>query len=278
MLLEQVPEEEIEALVASKFEYVVSSQNFHKLATSQNPESQQKAQFIDELRKQFPHSLRIAYVDEKDGVYSSVLLRDDSETGEISVIKVRLPGNPIIGEGKPENQNHAIIFTRGEYMQTLDMNQDGYLAEALKIRNLLECFKGNIRIVGCREHIFSKDGGTVALFAASTELVFGTTFQRFMTNPLCVRFHYGHPDVWDKQWAAANGGVSKASRTLHLSEDIFGGINCIVRGGAVAFVEFVQVGKGRDMSFVGVNGFEQKVSCARTRNPISSGLRINAFH
>ncbi|KAL3933773.1 MAG: hypothetical protein SGPRY_000137 [Prymnesium sp.] len=258
--LEQVPEEEIEALVASKFEYVVSSQNFYKLATSDIPESQQKAHFIDELRKQFPHSLRIAYVDEKDGVYSSVLLRDDSETRENIVIKVRLPGNPIIGEGKPENQNHAIIFTRGEYMQTLDMNQDGYLAEALKLRNMLGCFKGNIRIVGCREHIFSKDGGTIAAFAASTELVFGTTFQRFMTDPLCVRFHYGHPDVWDKQWVVGNGGVSKASRTLHLSEDIFGGINCIVRGGAVDFVEFVQVGKGRDMSFIGVNGFEQKIS------------------
>ncbi|KAL3933695.1 MAG: hypothetical protein SGPRY_000170 [Prymnesium sp.] len=258
--LEQVPDDEIEALVASKFEYVVSSQNFYKLASSKKPEELQKANFIDELRKNYPHCLRIAYVDEKGGIYSSVLLRDDPETGENIVIKVRLPGNPIIGEGKPENQNHALIFTRGEYMQTLDMNQDGYLAEALKLRNFIECFKGNIRIVGCREHIFSKDGGTIASFAAATELVFGTTFQRFMTYPLAVRFHYGHPDMWDKNWAAANGGVSKASRTLHLSEDIFGGINCIVRGGTVAYVEFIQVGKGRDMSFIGVNGFEQKIS------------------
>jgi callose synthase len=28
-----------------------------------------------------------------------------------------------LGEGKPENQNHAIIFTRGEGLQTIDMNQ-----------------------------------------------------------------------------------------------------------------------------------------------------------
>jgi len=36
---------------------------------------------------------------------------------------VKLPGNPKLGEGKPENQNHAIIFTRGNAVQTIDMNQ-----------------------------------------------------------------------------------------------------------------------------------------------------------
>ena len=51
--------------------------------------------------------------------------------------KVRLPGNPILGEGKPENQNHAIIFTRGEHLQTLDMNQDNYMGESYKMRTCL---------------------------------------------------------------------------------------------------------------------------------------------
>ena len=50
--------------------------------------------------------------------------------------------------------------------------------------------------------------------------------QRFLTWPLMVRFHYGHPDV-DKVWAFSNGGVSKASKTLHVSEDIFGGLNVV---------------------------------------------------
>lgn len=36
---------------------------------------------------------------------------------------MKLPGNPKLGEGKPENQNHAIIFTRGNAVQTIDMNQ-----------------------------------------------------------------------------------------------------------------------------------------------------------
>ena len=39
------------------------------------------------------------------------------------VYSIKLPGNPILGEGKPENQNHAIVFTRGNAIQTIDMNQ-----------------------------------------------------------------------------------------------------------------------------------------------------------
>ncbi|MFS7957691.1 putative 1,3-beta-glucan synthase [Helianthus anomalus] len=40
-----------------------------------------------------------------------------SETGqylEQVIYKIKLPGPAILGEGKLENQNHAIIFTRGE--------------------------------------------------------------------------------------------------------------------------------------------------------------------
>lgn len=243
--LEQVPEEEIEDLVTSKFEYVVSCQVFNELKRG-SWEDQMKADSISALLQQFPNNLRIAYVDQAEGNFYSVLLGDDPETQTQKVLfKVQLPGNPIIGEGKPENQNHAIIFARGEYLQTLDMNQDGYLGEAFKMRNLLECFKGSIRIVGCREHIFTGSNGANAAFAAASEFSFSTILQRFMTYPMCVRFHYGHPDVWDKQWAASNGGVSKASRTLHLSEDIFGGVNVYSRGGSVFYSEFFHVGKAR---------------------------------
>jgi len=43
--------------------------------------------------------------------------------------RVRLPANPeskrgvVLGEGKPENQNHAIIFCHNEALQSIDMNQ-----------------------------------------------------------------------------------------------------------------------------------------------------------
>lgn len=40
----------------------------------------------------------------------------------------------ILGEGKPENQNHAMIFCFGECVQTVDMNQENRHAEALKMR------------------------------------------------------------------------------------------------------------------------------------------------
>lgn len=39
------------------------------------------------------------------------------------IYRIKLPGSAKIGEGKPENQNHAIIFTRGEALQAIDMNQ-----------------------------------------------------------------------------------------------------------------------------------------------------------
>ena len=73
---------------------------------------------------------------------------------------IKLPGNPKLGEGKPENQNHAIVFTRGNACQTIDMNQDNYFEEALKMRNLLEEFHEDhgIRpatILGVREHVFT---------------------------------------------------------------------------------------------------------------------------
>lgn len=42
--------------------------------------------------------------------------------------------------------------------------------------------------------------------------------------PFRVRFHYGHPDVFDRLFHLARGGVSKASKTINLSEDIFAGM------------------------------------------------------
>ena len=46
---------------------------------------------------------------------------------------VRLPGLVKLGEGKPENQNHALIFTRGDVLQKIDMNQENYFEEAPKM-------------------------------------------------------------------------------------------------------------------------------------------------
>ena len=54
--------------------------------------------------------------------------------------------------------------------------------------------------------------GALASFAATTEFTFGTIVQRVMTWPGGVRFHYGHPDVWNKLFVMTRGGISKATR------------------------------------------------------------------
>ena len=36
-------------------------------------------------------------------------------------------------------------------------------------------------------------------------------------------------------------------------------MNVVMRGGAVSYQEFIHVGKGRDMGFIAINGFEQKI-------------------
>lgn len=40
-----------------------------------------------------------------------------------------------------------------------------------------------------------------------------------------VRFHYGHPDIFDRLFHLTRGGVSKASKIINLSEDIFAGMS-----------------------------------------------------
>jgi callose synthase len=74
--------------------------------------------------------------------------------------------------GKPENQNHAVIFTRGEHLQAIDMNQEGYLEMAYNMRNLLQEFPLGQQadppttILGFREHIFTGSVSSLANYMA----------------------------------------------------------------------------------------------------------------
>ncbi|KAL3754619.1 hypothetical protein ACJRO7_001811 [Eucalyptus globulus] len=145
------------------------------------------------------------------------------------------------------------------------MNQDNYLEEALKMRNLLEEFESNygIRkptILGVREHIFTGSVSSLARFMSAQEMSFVTLGQRVLANPLKVRMHYGHPDVFDRFWFLSRGGISKASRVINISEDIFAGFNCTLRGGNVTHHEYIQVGKGRDVGLSQISMFEAKVA------------------
>lgn len=40
-----------------------------------------------------------------------------------------------------------------------------------------------------------------------------------------VRMHYGHPDVFDRVFHITRGGISKASRVINISEDIYAGMD-----------------------------------------------------
>jgi 1,3-beta-glucan synthase len=54
--------------------------------------------------------------------------------------------------GKPNNQNHALIFTRGEAVQAIDMNQDLFLEEALKLPCLTAEFDFEATLTGKTPH------------------------------------------------------------------------------------------------------------------------------
>ncbi|KAF8011957.1 hypothetical protein BT93_I0167 [Corymbia citriodora subsp. variegata] len=258
-----------EAMADMKFTYVATCQNYG----NQKRSGDRRATDILNLMVNNP-ALRVAYIDEveeREGgkvqkVYYSVLVKAVDNLDQ-EIYRIKLPGSAKIGEGKPENQNHAIIFTRGEALQTIDMNQD----------NLLEEFNEDhgVRpptILGVREHIFTGSVSSLAWFMSNQETSFVTIGQRVLARPLKVRFHYGHPDVFDRIFHITRGGISKASRGINLSEDIFAGFNSTLRRGNVTHHEYLQVGKGRDVGLNQISLFEAKVACGNGEQTLSRDI------
>lgn len=275
-------ERELERMARRKFKFVVSMQRYSKF----NKEEQENAEF---LLRAYP-DLQIAYLEEetarKEGGESrifSCLIDGHSEfipdTGRRRPkFRIELPGNPILGDGKSDNQNHAIIFYRGEYLQLIDANQDNYLEECLKIRNVLAEFEeysvstqspyaqwghrdfktAPVAIVGAREYIFSENIGILGDLAAGKEQTFGTLSARSMSW-IGGKLHYGHPDFLNALYMNTRGGVSKAQKGLHLNEDIYAGMNAFGRGGRIKHTEYYQCGKGRDLGFGTILNFQTKI-------------------
>ncbi|KAL6576445.1 Callose synthase 10 [Orobanche hederae] len=252
-----------------KFTYVVSCQIYGQQKQRKAPEAADIA-----LLLQRNEALRVAFIHvEESGAadgkvtkeFYSKLVKADAHGKDQEIFSIKLPGDPKLGEGKPENQNHAIVFTRGEAVQTIDMNQDNYLEEAMKMRNLLEEFRGNhgLRsptILGVREHVFTGSVSSLAWFMSNQETSFVTLGQRVLAIPLKVRMHYGHPDVFDRIFHVTRGGISKASRIINISEDIYAGFNSTLRQGNITHHEYIQVGKGRDVGLNQIALFEGKVA------------------
>ncbi|KAI0246237.1 1-3-beta-glucan synthase [Lactifluus subvellereus] len=284
-------ERELERMARRKFKFVVSMQRYSKF----NKKEHENAEF---LLRAYP-DLQIAYLEEeprRDGgeprLYSALIdghSEFNPQTGRRKPkFRIELPGNPILGDGKSDNQNHAIIFYRGEYLQLIDANQDNYLEECLKIRNVLAEFEeysisgqspyaqwgqkefkaAPVAIVGAREYIFSENIGMLGDIAAGKEQTFGTLTARSLAW-IGGKLHYGHPDFLNATFMSTRGGVSKAQRGLHLNEDIYAGMNAFGRGGRIKHTEYYQCGKGRDLGFDTILKFQQKIGAGMGEQMLS---------
>jgi callose synthase len=84
-----------------KFGYIVSCQVYGNMKRNQDP----KAADIDFLMHRYPH-MRVADIDTirlnrtGSSMYFSVFVRVDGKGNIQEVYRVRLPGDPIVGEGK----------------------------------------------------------------------------------------------------------------------------------------------------------------------------------
>ncbi|KAI9788617.1 MAG: 1,3-beta-D-glucan synthase [Peltula sp. TS41687] len=273
-------ERELERMARRKFKIVVSMQRYAKF----KKEERENTEF---LLRAYP-DLQIAYLDEEPPLNEgeeprlySALIDGHSELMENGMrrpkFRVQLSGNPILGDGKSDNQNHAIIFYRGEYIQLIDANQDNYLEECLKIRSVLAEFEemrtdnvspytpglptvktNPVAILGAREYIFSENIGILGDVAAGKEQTFGTLFARTLAQ-IGGKLHYGHPDFLNGIFMTTRGGVSKAQKGLHLNEDIYAGMTALLRGGRIKHCEYYQCGKGRDLGFGSILNFTTKI-------------------
>lgn len=250
----------------------------------------------DFLLRAYPE-LQICYLDEEidehtgEVIYYSALIDGSCsflENGDREPkYRVRLSGNPILGDGKSDNQNHSLIFCRGEYIQLVDANQDNYLEECLKIRSVLAEFEeatfpldpytneleGSnqafpVAIIGTREYIFSENIGILGDVAAGKEQTFGTLFARTLAH-IGGKLHYGHPDFLNGIFMTTRGGVSKAQKGLHLNEDIYAGMNVLLRGGRIKHCEYMQCGKGRDLGFGSILNFTTKIGAGMGEQMLS---------
>jgi len=259
--------------------------------------------FTNKMLNMMPKSFKIAFIDfekkgedaQQDGIhdkqeyrYYSCLIDKDCPcipkdgTDEIYLrrtpkLSIELPGFPILGDGKGDNQNHAVPFSRGSIIQCVDANQGAYFEQMLLLPCVLGEFRKNTtrrnqrnptynemglarKIVGFPEHITS-DIGSIGEMAAGAETAFGTTLQRSYAV-LGSRMHYGHPDMMNKTFMIQQGGVSKATKTVNLSEDIFAGMDFTLRGDGrtIHHAEYFHVSKGRDLGFGTVLTFFAKLS------------------
>ncbi len=259
-----ISKKELDKKVREIFQCVVGYQTYGEL------KGDERVKDLSFLMKRYP-LLEVAYFDKRvvDGKnrWYSVLVSWDGERGSVTNrCEIELMGDPLVGEGKPCNQNNILKHIRGEKVQFIDANQEIYLEESFKVFNLLEEFKRDdkIKIVGFPETIFTKTYGKMAFIYAFAEEVFSNFVQRFLSL-LGVRLHYGHPDFMDTLFVRQAGIISPTE----VNEDIFGGYKTLIYGGRIVFREYIRAGKAREVSFYTASKFFLKLGMGAVQQGMS---------
>ena len=201
----------------------------------------------------------IVSLQKRDGLNVKVLSRYNPQTQQIEDVRVikMTANNPVMVEGKPANQMHAMSFARNKFRFTIDINQDLDPMEALKIPIIIQEFNDkNVAIVNTPEEIFTSTFSKTGELHAFSDRTFVTSDKRHM-GMISSPAHHGHPDVWRDTDITEHGGVSS---TVAVSEDYKGGLRLMLRGRTILNREYMQWKKGRELSWTGTDGIWRKFS------------------
>lgn len=193
-------------------------------------------------------------------------------------VRVVRPGG-FIGEGKAENQMHALVFARNTVYQAFDMNQYFTMENALFVPFVLYDYFNTsaapyvpkYRILGFPEYTYSRPLGGVAEYMGMAEFAFVTILQRTLTT-LQARMHYGHPDFFDGYWVYSRGGPSKATKKVNMNEDVFAGYEVAARGEKIGYVQYLQAQKGRESGFNAATLFLTKLAQGAAQQVLSKDV------
>src|SRR3989338_6655246 len=248
-----------------------------------------KANDIETLVKYYYKSKKHQFIiditsiekDDNDKVFYSILRRFKPcpvTGGKIEdVHKIKLTKeHPLLSEAKPGAQTHARRFARGEIIFTIDINQDFYVEQALKIPHLLTLYDDKtVALVGYPEDIFTESFNLIGKFFAIADRTFTTLIHRVLAL-LGSRLHYGHPDAWRASTTDKFGGVS---RSFPVNEDIFGGYELKLKGKKILFVEWIEGAKGRETSWGTHAGFLAKLGMGGSQQAYNRYLHaLNTSH
>lgn len=194
---------------------------------------------------------------DKDGVWYNILARYDGVDGIIDLKVSKFNRDPILtGEGKSGAHTHALEFVNRELMVTLDMNQDFYPEQVMKLPILFQEFDDEkVAIVDYPEVISSDGFSRVGEFNAMADRTFSTAQKRGM-EMLGNLFHYGHPSIWRVSSVRNVGGISSIT---HVNEDIKGGEAMVEKGYKIIFREYIEADKLREVAWPGSEGFTRKL-------------------